>query len=222
LIKEVSLKATETLLRLIFPPKCIFCGKILDIEKELEICDDCFEKLDFIKSPIIMNNVIACVCQYNAVLRGAIVKYKFFDKPSFYRAFGLLLSQRVQEVFKDIKIDLLVSVPLHKKRERERGYNQAKLIAQQVSRHTGIPDRSKVIARVVNTKPQSLLSKEERKYNLEAAFIIEKPKEVQSRTILLIDDVLTTGATLHHCSECLKQAGAKAVFGAVIGTGRNM
>lgn len=226
------MKVTETLLRLVFPPKCIFCKKILHIGRELEICTNCFEKINFIKKPLFIDNnlqiqdptrySIACVCEYSSIIKDVIVKYKFLDKPSFCRAFGLLLAQRVLETYSDIKFDMLVSVPLHKKREKERGYNQANLIAQQVSSITGIKNNSKVIKRVINTKPQSLLGKEERQGNLDNAFTIVKPEVIKEKTILLIDDVLTTGATLEHCIKSLKHAGAKNIYGAVIATGRTM
>ena len=114
----------------------------------------------------------------------------------------------------EIRLDnyLIVPVPLHPKRLKERGYNQASKLGQNLSRLTNIPFNSKAIIKIKPTKSQQGLSREDRLINLNGAFIGKK-EIVKDKTILLIDDVITTGSTLKACSQALYKAGAKSVYG---------
>ena len=240
----------EYILRLLYPPKCIFCGKILDLNTKYEICRECYKGLKFIREPIISTNrihpsghapfaqtrqseewnkrgceCVVCVFEYCGIIRESLMRFKFFDKPSYYRTLGLLLAEKIIEVAgndENFVFDLILSVPLHVQRERQRGYNQARLIALCVSEATGVPYANDVIQRVVNTRPQSLLGKESRYSNISGAFEVVKPHIVKDKRIMIIDDIMTTGATLDECAMTLISAGAVKVFGGVIASGRDV
>jgi ComF family protein len=108
-------------------------------------------------------------------------------------------------------IDLVVPVPLHSRRLRERGFNQSLLLARQVSKRRSIPLNFTALDRIRQTRPQTRLSGPERHKNVRGAFEVNAPGAVAGRKILLIDDVFTTGATIQECTESLLDAGAKEV-----------
>jgi ComF family protein len=107
--------------------------------------------------------------------------------------------------------DMLAPVPLHKKRLRQRGFNQALLLAAAIGQRFGIPLSCDNLVRVRYTRPQVELSAGERAANVAGAFALRRPAEAAGKSILLIDDVFTTGATLNECSRVLKEAGAASV-----------
>lgn len=110
-----------------------------------------------------------------------------------------------------VKFDLLLPVPLHRTRQRSRGYNQAQLLAEQLAKLTRVPLAARNCVRVRDTKPQTGLRGAERRKNVRGAFAVNKPEQVKGASILLIDDVLTTGATLDACAVALRRAGAETV-----------
>ncbi|MDZ7315157.1 MAG: ComF family protein [candidate division KSB1 bacterium] len=107
--------------------------------------------------------------------------------------------------------DCLVPVPLHSARLRERGYNQSEVLAQLFSRQIGLPCAAGVLERVRYTEQQAKLNAEERRRNVQGAFLVRHPDSVRRRHIVLVDDVLTTGSTLNECSRVLKAAGAARI-----------
>ena len=110
------------------------------------------------------------------------------------------------------EIDFLIPVPLHEEKEKERGFNQSKLLADELSKMIGIPVLDGNLIRVKNTKTQTELSYKERQENLEKAFKVLNWREIKGKRIVLIDDVLTTGSTLNHCAHALLNSGAAAVY----------
>ena len=113
----------------------------------------------------------------------------------------------------DNQFDVIVPVPLHPARQRERGFNQASLLAELLSAHTSIPCRP-LLKRIRYTTTQTALDRSERMENLHNAFRLRKNADVRGLRVLLIDDVLTTGSTLSECARVLKRAGAKSVHAA--------
>jgi ComF family protein len=221
----------EKLLRLVFPPKCIFCGKVLPIDTRVGICQGCFKMLPFMNVKVSLldrrntsknycDNVI-CVFRYDSIVRQAVVRYKFFGKSYYYRTLGRLLSEKIKKMTNFREFDIIISVPLYKARENLRGYNQALLLAKVVSRELSIPEQSRLLERLRNTGSQSLMPAYKRNTNVKGAFKVTDCNEVKNKVILLIDDVLTTGNTLNECSRVLKEAGAALVVAGVIATGRN-
>ncbi len=120
---------------------------------------------------------------------------------------------------KNIKPEtVIVPVPLHKKRERERGFNQSMLLAERVGKRFALPVRQDILMRVKNTKPQSkTMGQEERWKNLESAFSCVMPEEITGKNVVIVDDICTTSATLEECAKELKRRGARSVWGLVAG-----
>ncbi len=113
-------------------------------------------------------------------------------------------------------VDVVVPVPLHPNRERARGHNQSALLAQSLARRLGRRSDGHSLVRIVDTEQQSRLSGETRLANVRDAFAVRAPQWIRGRTVLLVDDVMTTGATLSHCARALRDAGAARVWCATV------
>lgn len=219
----------DSIIKLIFPPKCMFCGSILNLNIEVEICSECMNKIPFfnnkffkLKNSIGLNYLddVICLCHYSGIIKDCLIRFKFFNKASYYRTFGKLLSNKVKSMTDYRKFDIIISVPLHKSRLNKRGYNQSLLISKILSGETGIPEKSDILSRIKNTHSQSLLTRNERYENVRDAFKVNNINIIKNKCILIVDDILTTGNTLNECSRVLKEAGAKEVVAAVIASGR--
>ena len=151
------------------------------------------------------------IFKYDNLIRKLIIDYKFNEKPYLYRSFLEFLNNYQKEYIQFKIYDIIIPVPISKKRKKERGYNQSLLIARKISSKEKIKLVDKVISKVKNNNTQSKLNKEERAENVKNVYKITKDKEIINKNILLIDDIYTTGATLNECSRMLKQAGAKKI-----------
>ena len=213
------------LINLIFPPKCIFCNNILELNSDIYICKECFKNIPFIDSIQILRGTsdyyddIVCICEYSGIIRDALVKFKFFNKPSYYKTFAKMLAIKIKETNWQ-EIDIIVGIPLYFEKEQKRGYNQSYLISKALSKELGVAEGTSFVTRVRDTGSQSLLAKNQRISNIKDAFKVNVINGVNGKTILLIDDILTTGSTINECSKALKQAGARKVIAAVVATGR--
>lgn len=152
---------------------------------------------------------------YRGGLRHAIHHLKYRDKPQLAVPLGQLLASRMQaeaRTFRGLAFDGVVPVPIHPRRSRERGYNQAERIARSLCRTAGLTLERGLLTRVRHTRSQVGLSAKERAENLTGAFAVRSGKNTEGKTFLLIDDVTTTGSTLHECAQALKEAGSAAVY----------
>lgn len=227
---SITNNISKYLISLIFPPKCIFCNKLIDFNDNMEICEDCYKTIPFISQRNIIPffvegkfeycDGLICICKYTSTIRKAIIKFKFNDKPGFSRAFAKLMAEKIKKVTRNYNFDMIISVPLHKKRKKLRGYNQSLLLAKVLSRELGLPERSRLLERTRSTGTQSLLSKEERQSNVNDAFLVKNSNEIKDKAVLLIDDIMTTGITLNECGKALKEARAEKVIAVVIASGR--
>ena len=107
-------------------------------------------------------------------------------------------------------------MPLHKSRYRERGFNQSEIVAEEVSKITDLSVLKNALKRKKNTKDQTNLSPQQREENVKGAFVVTQPEMINGKKIILVDDVITTGATLNECARMLKQAGAEKILGTTI------
>jgi ComF family protein len=148
---------------------------------------------------------------FEGSLQKAIHRWKYEGKEYLHIYFGKWMTEGFYDYWGPDLIDLLISVPLHKERLRERGFNQALLLVKELSRRTGIPYRKRVLQKKKPTVPQVNLNGQEREKGVRGAFEVIAGKEVEGKVILLVDDVYTTGATVNECSRVLLAGGAKRV-----------
>jgi competence protein ComFC len=218
----------ESLINMIYPPKCIFCRKLLSHDVVLHICDACNKKLPYLENPIIRtwqeeDHYCAgalSVFEYSGMVKESLIRFKFYSKPAYYRTYARLIAYRLGKIVDISSFDMVMSVPLHKHKEFTRGYNQAYLISKAIGSITGLKECSRALKRERYTEAQSLLDRHKRNQNVKGAFSVTMPDKVKEKSILLVDDILTTGSTIEECSRVLKQAGAKRVFAVVVATGR--
>ena len=189
------------------PPLCVRCGRPSD----KKVCDTCREQ------PLLPRRVRA-IGNYDGILKEAIHLLKYNHRLSVASRLAQYLADIVAEEPEFQAADYLVPVPLHPTRERERGYNQAYVIAYRLSLLTGIPVLNNVLRRTRYTKDQIDLPKELRKSNVWGAFRVTDADKIRDKTIILVDDVFTTGATLNACTQVLVEAGVHEVYGLACAT----
>lgn len=153
---------------------------------------------------------------FNDPLQNLIHSLKYCHRPGI----GIYLGEEIGKIVVYepwfSHIDIVIPVPLHKGRLRERGYNQSEFIAQGISRFTGLPILTDGILRTIHTRSQTTLTPEKRLVNMANVFFVPHKQELKGFTIVLVDDVFTTGATLDSCSRVLLESGAKDVFALTI------
>jgi len=153
-----------------------------------------------------------------AVYDGALVRAILLLKFERMEPLGVWFAERLAEVVKTegLSADVVVPVPLHRDRERERGYNQADLVAKPLARRLKLPHRAVLLVRTRPRPDKQVLSLEERWESVRGAFATRPGSQVDNLRVLLVDDVMTTGATLDACSRALLEAGAKSVIGLTV------
>lgn len=228
----------RSFLSLIFPLECRICKKSLEAGNLTYICPECFRQISSIKEPYCHKcsrpfnspdyppaqicrdcrsrrpyfGRIYALGRYKGVLREAILLLKYKRVKALILPLGKLLIQYCQENLKMDDFDLIFPVPLFRSRRKEREFNQAEAFARIIGKHFLLSTSVGNLLRKRDTKGMSSLSCEERRKNVKNAFMVKRKEEVRSRSILLIDDICTTGATVDECSRMLLQAGAKKII----------
>lgn len=206
-------------LDLLFPPKCPFCQTILDHPRD-PLCPDCQDRLPWLTGPAGERKVdfAAGCCSplvYEKRVREAVHRYKFSRVRAYAEPFGILLAQCVQDHLAELP-DAVTWTPLSAKRLRARGFDQAQLLAQTVGERLSLPVLPTLV-KIRDTQPQSELKEESaRRANALGAYSLRPEAEVKGLRLLLVDDVVTTGATLSECSAVLLRAGAAEVYCAAV------
>lgn len=221
-----------SIIQYIFPPRCALCNRLLPVGAQIYICEACAREIGYFNNRINPINLPAnietfcdgmiCIGHYSDSLKASIRRFKFANKPSYFRAFGRLLAVKIQGVEQLGPIDLVIPVPLHKNKQKLRGYNQAELIAGYAARVLGVPMAANILIKSEETGSQSMLHRSERLHNLEDSFRVVNERTLQNKRILIVDDIVTTGSTINQCSKALKHAGALSVTAGVIATTRGM
>lgn len=189
---------------------CKLCG--VGVDGDEDYCGNCaFDKVYFDKG--------YSVFSYEGAVRDAILRFKFGNCGNFARIFAKYLAFAVEKY--GIEFDLVAYAPMTKKAKRKRGYNQARLLAEYFCAILGCEEKCvHAIVKIKETEPQEKLSKKERKTNLIDAYSCVA--DVSGKSVLVIDDVKTTGATLNECAKVLKRAGATSVVGLTVASRREL
>ena len=151
-------------------------------------------------------------------MRHIILKIKYNNKREYLEGFAKLMAVRYRELIDKSNIDCIIPVPLHKSRQRERGFNQSDILAKYLSVYLDIPTYPEYLKRIKKTKDKKGLNKDERRHNLDNAFVA-KDIPVYIKNVLIVDDVYTTGTTIEKCAIALKKAGVKNIYFLTVCTG---
>jgi ComF family protein len=204
-------------LELLFPPKCAFCHKLLPLDSE-PICDDCAKELLRCEPTEHKGEFFStCVAAlpYEDPVRSSILRYKFSGRQEYAKTYAPLLAACIQDKLAG-RFDLIAWVPVSAKRKRQRGYDQAELLARETAALLRVPVQP-VLKKLRNNPAQSgLPDASARRANVLGVYRALHPDELRDQRILLIDDVVTTSATLAECSRVLLTAGAKEVVCAAL------
>ena len=204
------------LLDLLYPPKCAFCHKLLRSEKD-GVCKACREHLPYtgvLAARTDLKQIDKCVAPlfYEKTVRDSLHRYKFSHCPGYAGIYAEFMVKSIDE--NQISCDIISWVPVSRRRLRSRGYDQARLLAEAVAKTCGavcLP----TLEKQRHTKQQSLIrDPKARRDNVRGAYRCADPALVAGKRILLIDDIVTTGATLSECAGVLRQAGAASVSAA--------
>ena len=210
------------LLDLLAPRLCVVCGRRLSLTEQV-LCVSCNMHLprtgfqlnahDNVMAQLFWGIIpverAAALFHYNAgaSVSNIIYDLKYHDQPEIGREMGRFVAREFSETGFFDGIDVIVPIPLAKKRQRQRGYNQSLCIAKGISRVTGLPIYDKVVRRTMFVKSQTQMGHWERQENVEGVFELKDASALRGRHILLVDDVVTTGATMTACARELLKAG---------------
>ena len=184
-----------------FPPICGMCGEI----NENYICNNCYENIKKIKKCVINEYNNRNFSKHLYILRNKIIEYKFEDKGYLYKMFAKIILSDKKTCNFIKKYDVIIPVPISKKRKKKRGYNQSELVANELAQKLNQDIWTDIIIKKKDNKPQSELNKLERIKNVEDIYEINKPIEVKNKKVLLLDDIYTTGSTVNEIARKLKQ-----------------
>lgn len=217
----------------VFPPTCLSCGEFT-LESH-SLCGGCWNKLNFIASPyctvcgkqfdITLSENLSCgrcithvpsydiarsLLKFDKSSKKMIHAFKYHDQVEFSKLFSKLLCKTYRDEIS--VVDIVVPVPMHRIKRLLRMYNQADLLCKGIAKVIGKPRSPDALIKTKWTKSQVYLSKRARKDNLKNTIILNSKYDLSGKVVLLVDDVVTTGATLDYCSKLLKGAGAKSVI----------
>lgn len=204
----------KTLLDVLFPPRCVFCGAVLK-SRGSGVCESCIENLPYVKKSelpkIEFIDDFTSPLKYEASVRESILRYKFDGRNVYATTYAHILADNVRENLGG-KFNLITWVPLSSERLSERGYDQAMLIAMATALDLG-DVAVETLRKSTHTEPQSSKGGlSERKANISGAYELTDPELVEGKRILLIDDIVTTGATVSECARMLREGGAKEIY----------
>lgn len=230
-------------LDLLYPRACAGCGADMSAYAGY-LCWDCLASLPYVHDPFcdrcgdpvdgMVSHDFECswcrevepaferarsVVRYRGMVCSLLQQFKYQRQTHLAVDFGVLLAGCVGAYYGDIVFDEVTYVPLHPCKGRERSFNQSGLLATEVGRRLGVPVLYSSLRRIRFTRTQTRLSAAERRRNVDGAFEAVKGDWIRSRRILLVDDVMTTGATLNACAEALMRAGAYSVHAVTVARG---
>lgn len=230
---------TTAFLDLIYPRYCLICYTSLNNTNKKALCSECESKIEFINQnttcpkcgvdlgPYVQPDTLCQECHYHpprftkaiavaryeGIMRELIHKFKYAKEKILLDELANLLIKKWLETNSSLPlIDLIIPAPLYYKKLKERGFNQSELLAERLHKASGIPFEINNLIKIQPTPDQAGLDSVNRRKNLIDAFEVTRPQSIKDKNILLIDDVLTTGATASEIARTLKKNGAKGVY----------
>lgn len=199
----------DNILNLIYPPVCGFCNKIC---KE-SLCKKCEIKIKEYEINSIRKvkdkyfDELLCLFKYENFIRNTLIEYKFQNKAYLYKTLSkiILNNEKICGFLKNY--DIIIPVPISKRRKQKRGYNQSYLIAKEIAKFTNLKCQNKCLVKIKDTLEQSKLNKNQRRTNLQGAYEVINKEELINKNVLLLDDIYTTGNTVNECAKTLKEKG---------------
>jgi ComF family protein len=220
---------TYTILKLLFdfilPRHCIICKDKLHLHQET-ICDNCFSKIEiadklrierefnkkFSSENLISDFASAFVFKEDGELQKLIHSLKYDNNFIVGKYLGKITAEILNDKIAKWNPDLIIPIPLHTLRKVDRGFNQANEISKGLSKSLNIPCSTKFLRRKIYTETQTHLNLVERKANMQGAFVVSSKKGIKNKNVILVDDVITTGATTSECAKVLLENGANKIF----------
>ncbi len=184
-------------------PRCKKCGKQLRIIEQ-EYCEDCKKRNRSFDAGF-------ALFEYNAVMRESVERFKFKNKREYVDFYAEEVERHLKKLVDMWKAEVLIPVPVHSRKRKIRGFNQAEVLAEAFGKKLGLKTDKKVLYRCKNTIPQKDLNEKERIKNLQDAFQMEK-NVVQYNRVILVDDIFTSGSTIEACTKVLKNNGIGRVY----------
>ncbi len=231
-------------LNLLFPPRCEFCSELMEWfpKPNAPLCEPCLQEALIIED----NSCVYCgkrmrddsrttcgqcagmryyarvysACEYEGLIRDKLLEFKFKGRKQLARALTWLIIEKLK-MTNNLNFDIIVSVPVHYAKMNERGYNQSELIARRLADYYSKPLSTHSLVKSKPTESQSKLDKRDRNVNVRGAFELIDADKITGKKVLLVDDIITTGATVNECSRVLIEAGAKEVYVVTAATGKN-
>ena len=205
------------LFKLLFPPKCVLCRSLL-AKDETDFCAACHQNAPECENSRFRFSFLAgwtAVWYYKDKVRGSILRYKFYGRRHYAPTYGRRLAMKLRKEGMDT-FDILTFVPIAPLRKLTRGYDQVELLANAVGAELGVTP-CRTLRKIRNTPPQSgIKDPARRRANVLGAYTALSPQQLRGKKILLLDDIITTGATASECARVLLTAGAKEVYCAAL------
>ncbi len=242
---NIILRFVMGLLHILYPKRCPICDSIIGgpvFSREYPICRECKEAVEYAAEPVCKKcgkpltderkeycgdcakrphsfSQGKALWVYKDSVKASIYRLKYGNRREYGKSYAQELVRQYGRWIERKEIQAVVPIPLHKKRKRQRGYNQADIIAREIGRLTGLPVYSGLLVRCVDTRPQKELNDRERKENLKKAFRLNGDTG-ELRRVLLVDDIYTTGSTVDGAAEVLKGAGIREIYVLSVSIGR--
>lgn len=242
-VKAALSNGFDFVCKIVFPPKCIFCGMVLEPNCRIRVCGKCYGEIEFCSDkvccvrcgkPILgygkkqlcyhcVNNSnsftrIASVFSYEGAVKDSIKKFKKKGLRGHEAVFVNCLAARFNEEYPEISFDFLCGAPPH---DKKKDFDQVDLLCKGLSKNLDIPYAKGIFKQTRKTEKQSMLGYAERRKNMKDSLETVGIHNFIDKTVLLIDDVCTTRSTINECSRALKKAGAKKVYALTVATVKN-
>lgn len=214
----------------VFPEKCAFCNSLSEkTALSHGICASCEKRIVYLDDPDISGALsdvagapdkIYCACRYTDKIKKAIVSLKYGGKGYLAKTLAWVIFAGVSKSLDFTGYDFICAVPSSEKKVRDRGYNHAELLAHGLAGYCGTPLRKDVLYKSKDLTSQSLLNMEQRLKSVSGIYRVSGSEDVSGKNIIVVDDVLTTGATITECARILKESGAHIVTAIILATGK--